>query len=63
MTMYAIGVLYGSAGLLASFLSGRGAVIVAAICLASLILAISILERAPYERQQQKPDTAMRNAA
>jgi len=63
LTMYLIGVLCGGAGLLASFLSGRGALIVAAVCLAGLVVAISILERAPYERQQQKPHTAMRSAA
>jgi UDP-GlcNAc:undecaprenyl-phosphate/decaprenyl-phosphate GlcNAc-1-phosphate transferase len=63
LTMYLIGVVCGGAGLLASFLSARGALIVAGISTTIFLLGIYVLERAPFERQQPKPQTTMRNAA
>jgi len=55
LTMYSVGALTGSAGLLVSYLSARGAII--SFVLACVVTAAGIVffERAPYERQCKKP--------
>jgi UDP-GlcNAc:undecaprenyl-phosphate GlcNAc-1-phosphate transferase len=51
LTMYAIGILSGTAGLLVSFLSPGGALLVFVLACATAAGGIAFLERAPYERQ------------
>jgi len=63
LTMYMIGLLYGAAGLLVSYLSARGAMVIAAVALVGLVGGLAFLERAPYERQSQRTQPKIRNAA
>jgi UDP-GlcNAc:undecaprenyl-phosphate GlcNAc-1-phosphate transferase len=51
VTIYFIGAISGGAGLLVSYLSARGAVVVACAAVALLFGGIAFLESAPYERQ------------
>jgi len=51
VTMYFIGSVSGAAGLLVSYLSARGAAIVACATIALVFGGIAFLESAPYERQ------------
>jgi UDP-GlcNAc:undecaprenyl-phosphate GlcNAc-1-phosphate transferase len=55
VSMYALGALSGSAAVLASFLSPRGAVLVAVLAFAVVLAGVYLLEHAPYERQMPKP--------
>jgi UDP-GlcNAc:undecaprenyl-phosphate GlcNAc-1-phosphate transferase len=57
LTLYLLGVMGGSAAVLVSYLSGPGALLVAAITLAIIFGGVAFLERAPYERQASKPST------
>jgi UDP-GlcNAc:undecaprenyl-phosphate GlcNAc-1-phosphate transferase len=58
LTLYLLGVMGGGAAVLVSYLSGPGALLVAAITLAIIFGGVAFLERAPYERQASKPSTA-----
>lgn len=55
LTLYLLGVTGGSAAVLVSYLSSRGALLVAAATLAVIFFGVAFLERAPYERQAFKP--------
>lgn len=54
LVIYLVGAVCGGAGLLVSYLSSRGAALVAAAVVAAMLLAVVWLERAPYEKQQPK---------
>jgi UDP-GlcNAc:undecaprenyl-phosphate/decaprenyl-phosphate GlcNAc-1-phosphate transferase len=58
LTLYLLGVVGGGAAVFVSYLSDRGAILVAAIALSIIFCGVAILERAPYERQAGKPSTA-----
>jgi hypothetical protein len=51
--MYALGIISGSVGLLLSHADSHLALNVAAIALLLGAVAVALLERAPYERQQK----------
>jgi UDP-GlcNAc:undecaprenyl-phosphate GlcNAc-1-phosphate transferase len=53
--LYLLGAVSGSAALLVSYLSPRGAVLIAIITMAVVFVGVGLLERAPYERQDRKP--------
>jgi UDP-GlcNAc:undecaprenyl-phosphate GlcNAc-1-phosphate transferase len=55
LVMYAGGIVFGLLALSLSRLSLTGAYIVGAGALVSIAVAVSLLEGAPYERQQKKP--------
>lgn len=59
LTMYLVGAFCGGAGVLVSYLSTAGAAFLGALVLVLMMLAIAKLERAPYERQKPKADTAV----
>jgi len=54
LTMYSVGAFAGGAGVLVSYLSQRGAILVAAVAFLCITAGIGLLENAPYERQRQK---------
>lgn len=54
LSLYFLGAFSGGAAVLVSFLSTRGALIVAAITFTLVMVGVSYLERAPYERQARK---------
>ena len=54
LTMYLVGAVCGSAAVLVSYLSNRGAALVALAVVATLLGAIILLERAPYEKQARE---------
>jgi len=58
LTLYLLGAIGGGAAVLVSYLSNRGALLIGALTLAVLFMGVMILERAPYERQAQKPSSA-----
>jgi UDP-GlcNAc:undecaprenyl-phosphate GlcNAc-1-phosphate transferase len=58
LTLYLLGVLGVGAAVLVSYLPTRGTILVAAATLAVTLFGVIFLERAPYERQAQKPSTA-----
>jgi UDP-GlcNAc:undecaprenyl-phosphate/decaprenyl-phosphate GlcNAc-1-phosphate transferase len=53
--LYLLGAVSGSAALLVSYLSPRGAALTAIITAAIVLVGVGLLERAPYERQNLKP--------
>jgi UDP-GlcNAc:undecaprenyl-phosphate GlcNAc-1-phosphate transferase len=55
LVMYGAGIVFGLLALSLSRVSLIGAYIVGAGALASIAVAVLLLERAPYERQQKKP--------
>ena len=57
LSMYFLGLLSGGAAVLVSYLQPFAAVLVAVIAFAIVLLGVMLLERAPYERQAQKPVT------
>ena len=59
LTLYFIGALSGSAGILVTYLSRTRALIAAAIAFAALLASVAALERAPYERQVPKASRAV----
>jgi len=63
LTMYLIGVLAGSAGLLVSYLSARGALVVLALVGIAAAGGIVFFEHAPYERQYKKPRREIQSTA
>jgi UDP-GlcNAc:undecaprenyl-phosphate/decaprenyl-phosphate GlcNAc-1-phosphate transferase len=54
LTLYVLGALGGSAAIIVSYLSTRGASFLAASTLAAIFLGVVYLERAPYERQARQ---------
>src|SRR5580658_9882445 len=57
ITMYFLGLLSGGAAVLVSYLQPIAAVLVALFAFAIVLGGVMLLERAPYERQAQKPAT------
>ncbi len=55
VSMYILGLLSGGAAVLVSYVQPMAAVIVAVVASALVLTGVSLLERAPYERQAQKP--------
>jgi UDP-GlcNAc:undecaprenyl-phosphate/decaprenyl-phosphate GlcNAc-1-phosphate transferase len=55
LTLYLLGALSGMAALLVSYSSAVAALLLAAFILLAMLLAIAMLEKAPYERQAVKP--------
>jgi len=51
LSMYALGLVSGGAAVLVSYVSARGAVLVAGLASAVVLGGVFLLERAPYERQ------------
>jgi UDP-GlcNAc:undecaprenyl-phosphate/decaprenyl-phosphate GlcNAc-1-phosphate transferase len=58
LTIYFVGAICGSAGVLVTYLPNGQAAILGVIVLVAMLLAIIWLERAPYERQKTKKETA-----
>jgi UDP-GlcNAc:undecaprenyl-phosphate GlcNAc-1-phosphate transferase len=58
LALYLLGVMGGGAAVLVSYLSDRGAILVAAITLSIIFCGVAFLERAPFERQASKPTSA-----
>jgi UDP-GlcNAc:undecaprenyl-phosphate/decaprenyl-phosphate GlcNAc-1-phosphate transferase len=54
LTIYLIGAVCGGLAVLASYLSTVQAAILALVVAATMLLAVALLERAPYERQSAK---------
>ena len=54
LAIYLIGALSGGAAILVSYLSNRSAALVGLAVALAMLLAISWLERAPYEKQERK---------
>jgi UDP-GlcNAc:undecaprenyl-phosphate GlcNAc-1-phosphate transferase len=58
LTLYLLGALGGAGAVIVSYLSTRGAVLVAALTLAIIFVGVGCLERAPFERQARKTPAA-----
>lgn len=58
LTLYLLGALGGSAAVIVTYLSTRGAVLLGALTLAIIFLGVVYLERAPFERQAGKTSAA-----
>ena len=58
VTLYFLGATGGSAALLVSYLSTRGALLLGILVLALILLGVAYLERAPYERQERTASRA-----
>ncbi|MGB6666817.1 MAG: MraY family glycosyltransferase [Candidatus Acidiferrum sp.] len=57
VSMYLLGLLSGGAALLVSYMAPLSAVLVAVFAFVLVLAGVMFLERAPYERQAQKPAT------
>lgn len=55
VSLYFLGLVSGAAAVLVSYLAPLGAIVVAVLASATVLLGVLLLERAPYERQAQKP--------
>jgi UDP-GlcNAc:undecaprenyl-phosphate/decaprenyl-phosphate GlcNAc-1-phosphate transferase len=55
VSLYILGLLSGGAAVLVSYLQPLAAVLVALFAFAVALIGVLLLERAPYERQAQKP--------
>jgi hypothetical protein len=55
--LYLVGLLSGGAAVLVSYLPPIAAVLVAVFAFAAVLGGVTLLERAPYERQAPKPAT------
>jgi UDP-GlcNAc:undecaprenyl-phosphate/decaprenyl-phosphate GlcNAc-1-phosphate transferase len=58
LTIYFVGAICGGLGVLVTYLSNVQAAMLGGGVLVAMLLAIAWLERAPYERQKSKKDTA-----
>jgi len=58
LVMYLIGAISGSLAILASYLSTTRAILLAVAVIATTLIGVALLERAPYERQAKKAATA-----
>ncbi|HVS87879.1 MAG TPA: MraY family glycosyltransferase [Candidatus Acidoferrum sp.] len=56
--LYLLGAVSGSAALVVSYLSPRGAALTAIMTAAIVLVGVGLLERAPYERQNHRPFTS-----
>jgi UDP-GlcNAc:undecaprenyl-phosphate/decaprenyl-phosphate GlcNAc-1-phosphate transferase len=54
VTLYLLGVIGGCTAIIATRLSTRGALFLAAFALVGILIGVAYLERAPYERQVRK---------
>jgi UDP-GlcNAc:undecaprenyl-phosphate GlcNAc-1-phosphate transferase len=55
LTLYLLGAVSGAAAIWVCYISARAAVLVAALVIATMLVAVVMLEKAPYERQAEKP--------
>jgi UDP-GlcNAc:undecaprenyl-phosphate GlcNAc-1-phosphate transferase len=55
VSMYILGLLNGGAAVLVSYVQPMAAVVVAVVASAVVLTGVFLLERAPYERQAEKP--------
>jgi UDP-GlcNAc:undecaprenyl-phosphate GlcNAc-1-phosphate transferase len=55
LTLYLLGAVSGAAAIWVCYISARAAVLVAALVIATMLVAVVMLEKAPYERQAAKP--------
>jgi len=55
LTLYLLGAASGAAAIWVCYLSARAAVLFAAAVIAAMLVAVVMLEKAPYERQAAKP--------
>ena len=58
ITLYLLGAVGGWAALFVSHLSTRGALVLGTLVLAGILLGVTYLERAPYERQSERTSPA-----
>jgi len=58
LTLYFLGAVGGGSAVLVSYLSERGAILVAVLTLAVIFAGVEFLERAPYERQARRSSAA-----
>ncbi|HTQ96641.1 MAG TPA: MraY family glycosyltransferase [Candidatus Acidoferrum sp.] len=63
LAIYVIGAICGGAGVLVTYLSNSGAALLGAAVLVAMLIAVAGLERAPYERQKTKKDSAVSTAS
>jgi UDP-GlcNAc:undecaprenyl-phosphate GlcNAc-1-phosphate transferase len=59
LAMYSLGVVTGGAAVLVSYLSAAGAVAIATAAVATTLVGVALLERAPYEPQKRKAAKAV----
>jgi UDP-GlcNAc:undecaprenyl-phosphate GlcNAc-1-phosphate transferase len=57
LVLYLLGTLSGGSAILICYISSRTAIIFASVVVLTMLLAIAMLEKAPYERQIVKPTT------
>jgi UDP-GlcNAc:undecaprenyl-phosphate/decaprenyl-phosphate GlcNAc-1-phosphate transferase len=57
LTLYLLGTVSGALAVLVSYISATAALLLAAFVIAAMLLAIVMLEKAPYERQTAKAAT------
>ena len=55
LVLYLLGALSGASAILVSYFPARAAVLFAAVVVVTMLLAVAMLEKAPYERQMTKP--------
>jgi UDP-GlcNAc:undecaprenyl-phosphate/decaprenyl-phosphate GlcNAc-1-phosphate transferase len=55
LALYLLGAVSGAAAILVSYISARAALWLASFIIAIMLLAIAMLEKAPYEKQAIKP--------
>jgi len=55
LTLYLLGVASGASAIWVCYISARAAVLFAALAIAAMLVAVVMLEKAPYERQAAKP--------
>jgi hypothetical protein len=59
LALYSLGALSGGAAILVAYLPWRSAAIAAAVAAVLALLGVTLLERAPYERQIRKSDARL----
>jgi UDP-GlcNAc:undecaprenyl-phosphate GlcNAc-1-phosphate transferase len=57
LTLYGFGALSGGAAVLVSYLSSKGALLAAIVAVATVLVGVAALERAPYDRQVRDSNT------
>jgi TRAP-type mannitol/chloroaromatic compound transport system permease large subunit len=55
LLLYLLGALSGASAILVCYITTSAALVFAAVVVATMLFAIAMLERAPYERQMAKP--------
>jgi UDP-GlcNAc:undecaprenyl-phosphate GlcNAc-1-phosphate transferase len=63
LAIYVIGAICGGAGVMVTYLSNTGAAVLGSAVLVAMLIAVAGLERAPYERQKTKKDSAVSTAS